>query len=267
MVEYEYLGVETEDRARWITLDNEEKLNALNTTLLAEFEDALLDAEADDEIRVIVLRGAGRAFSSGYDFSDEGSGTMDDRIKAPSASHLDTMWNLNLPIIGAVDGYALASGCNLALACDQTYATDRSEFGFPDVHMGALPFRFVVPFVTDSMKHARELLYTGKHISAREAEEIGLINRAVEDEDALREIIDEQIEYIKLTPSSVVKLIKDTLNDVQETQGYRSNSAANIEKYLSLISSETETAYRFDEIVEEEGVKAGIEWMNTADKD
>lgn len=266
MAEYEFLDVETTDRTVTITLDNEDALNALNTTLRAELEDALLAAEDDEEIRAVVLTGAGRAFSSGYDFGEEGIETMDDMIKA-SYTHLDTIYNLNLPVIAAVDGYALAGGCNLALVCDLTFATERSEFGFPDVHMGELPPRLVLPFVTDSLKDARELLYGGKHIDAHTAEEMGLVNRVVEDEDALQAAVDEEISHIKKTPSSVVKLLKDMLNDIQETQGYRSNSAGQIDEYLFAVTSETETAHRFHEIVDEEGVNAAIQWMNTAEKD
>lgn len=266
MAEYEFLDVETSDRTTTITLDNEDALNALNTTLRAELEDALLAAEDDEAVRAVVLTGAGRAFSSGYDFGEEGVETMDDMMKG-SYTHLDTIYNLNLPVIAAVDGYALAGGCNLALVCDLTIATERSEFGFPDVHMGELPPRLVLPFVTDSLKHARELLYGGKHIDAHTAEEMGLINRVVADEAALQAAVDEEVSHIKKTPSSVVKLLKDVLNDIQETQGYRSDSAAQIDEYLFAVTSETETAHRFHEIVEEEGVNAAIKWMNTAEKD
>jgi enoyl-CoA hydratase len=264
--DYRFIETETADRTLTITLDNEDSLNALNATLRAELEDALLTAEDEDEVRAVVLTGAGRAFSSGYDFGEEGVETMDDRMKS-SYTHLDTMYNLNLPVIAAVDGYALAGGCNLALVCDLTLATERSEFGYPDVHMGELPPRMVLPFVTDSLKHARELLYGGKHIDAHRAREIGIVNRVVEDRPALEAAVAEEVEHITKTPSSVVKLLKDTLNDVQETRGYRSDSAGKIDEYLYAVTSETETAHRFHEIVEEEGVNAAIEWMNTAEKD
>ncbi len=263
---YEFIQTETADRTSTITLDNESALNALNSELRTELEDALVAAEADDAVRAVVLTGKGRAFSSGYDFGEEGIDTMDDLIKE-SYTHLDTIWNLDLPVIAAVDGYALAGGCNLALVCDLTIATERSEFGFPDVHMGELPPRLVLPTVTDSLKHARELLYTGKHIDAAKAERMGLINRVVPDSDALEEAVATEIDHMKKTPSSVMKVLKDSLNDIQETQGYRSNSAGQIDEYLFAVTSETETAHRFHEIVDEDGVNAAIEWMNTAEKD
>ncbi|MFO7925987.1 MAG: enoyl-CoA hydratase/isomerase family protein [Halobacteriota archaeon] len=266
MTAYNFLEVETMDRATTITLDNADALNALNSTLRSELVEALEAAESDDDVRAVVLTGKGRAFSSGYDFGEEASGTMDDVIES-DYDHIDAIYNLNLPVIAAVDGYALAGGCNLALVCDLTFATDRSEFGFPDVHMGELPPRMVLPTAVDSLKHARELLYTGKHISAGEAADMGLVNQVVEDRDGLNEAIEAELAHIKKTPGSVVKLIKDNLNDIQETQGYRANSAGKIDEYLFAVTSETEAAHRFHEIVEEDGVNAAIEWMNTAEKD
>ena len=266
MSEYEFIDVETDDRVLTIMLDNADALNALNGTLREEIVEALRTAEAEDEVRAVVLTGKGGAFSSGYDFGADTVETMDDTIKF-NYDHLDTIYNLNLPVIAAVDGYALAGGCNLALVCDLTIATEGSEFGYPDVHMGELPPRLVLPFVTDSLKHARELLYTGKHIDADDAKEMGLVNEVVEDAEALEAAIAEEISHMKKTPSSVVKLVKDSLNEIQETQGYRSNSAAKIDEYLFAATSETETAHEFHDIVEEEGVNAAIEWMNTAEKD
>ncbi len=266
MTAYQYLQAETTDRTTTITLDNPDALNALNSTLRSELVEALEAAAKQDDVRAVVLDGNGRAFSAGYDFGEESDGSMDDLMKS-NFGHIDAIYNLDLPVIAAVDGYALAGGCNLALICDLTFATERSEFGFPDVHMGELPPRMILPTAVDSLKHARELLYTGKHISAAEAAEMGLVNQVLEDREALDAAIEAELAHIKKTPSSVIKLIKDNLNDVQETQGYRSNSAGNIDEYLFAVSSETETAKRFHEIVEEDGVNAAIEWMNSTEKD
>jgi len=266
VTDYEFLEVETADRTATITLDNPDALNALNVTIRAELVEALEAAEAEDGVRAVVLTGKGRAFSSGYDFGEEPDATMDDVIKN-NFGHLDAIYNLDLPVIAAVDGYALAGGCNLALVCDLTFATERSEFGYPDVHMGELPPRMVLPAVVDSLKDARELLYTGKHVSAAKAADMGLVNRVVEDREALNEAVAAEIDHMKKTPSSVLKLVKDNLNDVQETRGYRSNSAGKLDEYLFAVTSETEAAHQFHDIVEEEGVNAAIEWMNTAEKD
>ena len=99
-----------------------------------------------------------------------------------------------------------------------------------------------------------------------EAERMGIVNRVVS-HDELMDTVSAEIDHMKRVPSAVMKLLKDTLNDVQETQGYRSNSAANVAKYLYAASAETETAKEFHDIADEEGVSAAIDWMRTAEKD
>lgn len=265
MSNHDHLDVRTENGARIVTLDDPDTLNALSTGLLDELEDALVAAETAADVRAVVLTGSGRAFSSGYDFGADEDLPMDTVIES-EYTHLDVIYNLSIPVIAAVDGYALAGGCNLALVCDLTFATERSEFGFPDMRMGELPPAMVLPFVTGSLKYARELFYTGKHVDATEAERMGIVNRVVS-HDELMDTVSAEIDHMKRVPSAVMKLLKDTLNDVQETQGYRSNSAANVAKYLYAASAETETAKEFHDIADEEGVSAAIDWMRTAEKD
>jgi enoyl-CoA hydratase/carnithine racemase len=265
MSEYDHLDVRTENNAYIVTLDNPDTLNAMNAALLDELEDALDAAETAEGVRAVVLTGAGRAFSSGYDFGGNENMTMDEVITS-EYTHLDTIYNLSLPVIAAVDGYALAGGCNLALVCDLTFATERSEFGFPDMRMGELPPGMVLPFVTGSLKYARELFYTGKHIDALEAKRMGLVNHVVAHDELMDEVMDE-VDHMKRVPSAVTKLLKDTLNEIQEDHGYRSNSAANVAKYLYAASAETETANKFHEIADTEGVSAAIDWMQTAEKE
>lgn len=265
MSTYEYLDVKSQNSARIITLDNPDTLNAMNGTLLEELEDALADAEADDDVRAVVLTGNGRAFSTGYDFGGEEAESMDEVIMS-RYTHVDAIYNLDIPVVAAVDGFALAGGCNLALVCDLTIASERSEFGFPDMRMGELPPRMVLPFVAGSLKYARELFYTGKHIDAAEAERMGLVNRVVPHDDLMDEVMDE-VDHMKKVPSAVTKLIKDTVNEVQEDSGYRANSAGNLDKYLYAVSAESRTAKKFHDIAESKGVKAAIDWMQTAEKE
>jgi enoyl-CoA hydratase/carnithine racemase len=265
MSDYNHLDVRTDNDARIVALDDPDTLNALSTGLLDELEDTLAAAETAADVRAVVLTGNGRAFSSGYDFGADEEPSMDSIIES-EYTHLDAIYNLSVPVIAAVDGYALAGGCNLALVCDLTFATERSEFGFPDMRMGELPPAMVLPFVTGSLKYARELFYTGKHVDATEAERMGIVNRVVSN-DELMDTVLEEVDHMKCVPSAVTKLLKDTLNDVQETQGYRSNSAANVAKYLYAASAETETAQEFHEIAGEEGISTAIDWMRTAEKD
>jgi enoyl-CoA hydratase/carnithine racemase len=263
VTEYTTIEYERDGAAAHVRLDRPDAMNALNETLLGEFEDALDRAAADEEVRVVVVAGYGKAFSAGYDIgADEPERSVDDRIR-DQRTHLEAIFSARLPVIAAVDGPALAGGCNLALACDLTFATERSEFGYPDMHFGEPPPKFVLPFVTDSLKHARELLYTGKTVDADEAHRMGLVNRVVPDGE-LGAAVDEEVDHIRKTPSAAVALVKDMVNDVQETQGYR--RYGRLDEALGTLTMESETATRFREIRDEKGLQAALEWVHGTDK-
>jgi len=264
MPTYETVEYERDGATAHVRLDRPDALNALNEQLLSEFVDALAHAEADDEVRVAVVAGYGDAFSSGYDIGEDEPERSVDEAMLDQRTHLEAVFSARIPVIAAVDGPALAGGCNLALACDLTFATERSEFGYPDMHFGEPPPKFVLPFVTNSLKQARELLYTGKSISAEEAHRMGLVNRVVPDGD-LGAAVDEEVDHILKTPGSAVALVKDMVNDVQETQGYR--RYGRIDEYLGTLTMESDAATTFRDIRDEEGLSAALEWVHGTDKD
>jgi enoyl-CoA hydratase len=260
---YDAVEYEKREATAWISLDRPEALNALNEQLLTDLEAAIRAADADDEVRAAVVRGNGRAFSSGYDISEaEPEVSVDEGIHR-QRTHIETIFSARLPVIAAVDGAAVAGGCNVAIACDLTFATESAEFGYPDMHFGEPTPKLVLPFVTDSLKHARELLYSGKTVDAAAAERMGLVNRVVPDGE-LHEAVEAEIEQIRKTPSTAVTITKDLLNDVQETQGFR--RYGRIDEYLGSLTMETETAKKFRQMRDEEGLQAALEWMHETDK-
>lgn len=264
MPDYEDVEYEYEDGVATITLDRPDALNAMSPNLLAEMEDALLRAEDEEGARAVVLTGNGRAFTSGYDIGDEeGERPSIDRRLRDHRTHLDTIWELTLPVVAAVDGFALAGGCNLAIACDLTYATESSTFGYPDFRFGEPPAKWVLPFVANSLKHARELLYTGKMIPAEEAERMGLVNRTVPDGE-LDEAVAEEVDGIKKVPGLTVDFAKQWINEAQESRGDRSGR---IDEYLGGLLQETEAPKTFREIREEEGLEAALDWTHEVDKE
>jgi enoyl-CoA hydratase/carnithine racemase len=270
MTNYEHLAVDERDGAAVVRLDRPEKRNALNERLIEELSRAMRAAEDDEDVRAVVLTGEGSAFCSGYDLSEpmgegEGPPTAEEWMDqlGSQSEHIYTAYELDVPVVAAVNGPALAGGSDLALVCDLTIANERAEFGYPAVRMGGLTATLTYPFVMDSLKHARELLYSGKVVDAETAEQYGMVNRTVPHEDLLSEAMDE-VAAIRKVPRPVVTLTKGMLNGVQDQQGFRP-SVKNSE-FIAALSHMTEGGQRFHEIKEEEGLNAAFEWMYEAYK-
>lgn len=175
-----------------ITFDRPKALNALSAELLEEFADALKTVDGTEEIRVLILTGAGeKAFVAGADITE--LATYDPlQAKAFSATGhriIGMLQQLSIPVIAAVNGYALGGGCELALACDFIYASENAMFGLPEITLGIIPgFGGTQRLPRQVGKNrAKEMIFTGKMISAMEAEKIGLVNRVVLPEALLDE--------------------------------------------------------------------------------
>ena len=185
----DYVKVEREDGVAVLTIDRQEKLNALDRQVVEEIGQALLELESEGS-RAIVVTGAGeRAFIAGADIR---AMSIMDALEAKRFSEIGhaAMALLDrspIPTIAAVNGYALGGGCEVAIACDIRIAAENATFGFPEVGLGILPGmggtqrlpRLIGPAL------AKELIFTGRRISAGEAREIGLVNRVVDEGEAL----------------------------------------------------------------------------------
>jgi enoyl-CoA hydratase/carnithine racemase len=167
-----------------LTIDREERRNALSWALVGELRRALALSKADDAVRVVVLTGAGDvAFCAGADldgmangdgFTDlhEGRGELADLFR--------DLYALGKPTIARVRGYALAGGFGLALACDLLIAADDAIFGTPEITLGLWPHMITVPMIRAmAPKRALELMLTGRRVDAAEAERIGFVTRVV----------------------------------------------------------------------------------------
>ncbi len=172
-----------------LTIDRQEKLNALNPQVTEEIGQALLDVE-QDEPRAIIVTGAGdRAFVAGADISEMSSMEPLEAKRSMEVGHaaLALLDKSPIPTIAAVNGFALGGGCELALACDIRIAAENALFGFPEVGLGIMPGlggtqrlpRLVGPAL------AKELIFSARRIDAAEAKEIGLVNRVVPEGEAL----------------------------------------------------------------------------------
>ena len=171
-----------------VTLNRPEKKNALSESVITQLKDALRQANGDDEVRVIVIGGAGSDFCSGADLAAlqkiaDGS-VADNAADARSLMEVFTLIReVSVPVVAAVHGHALAGGCGLASACDIVLASASAKFGYPEVKIGFVPAMVAAILRRNvSEKRAFELLTLGQEISAGEAMDIGLVNRVFPDD-------------------------------------------------------------------------------------
>ncbi len=222
-----------------LTMNRPDKMNAMNQALGDALEAAIVRAVADPAVRAVVLTGAGRAFTSGFDLGGEdfeldAEGWRED-IGA-NIRRLRLIHDAPIPIIASVNGYALAGGLELMLCCDMAIAAEDAQFGEPEVRHVSAPPTLMLPW-TVAMPHARYLMYTGDLIDGREAERIHLVNKAVPRE-RLKEETERLARKCARMPGSAIKFAKAALNHHQETQGIHSSWNYNRETTAMLHASE-----------------------------
>jgi enoyl-CoA hydratase/carnithine racemase len=197
-----------------LTLNRPDKLNAVNLEMRDELWAALEAFRDDPDARVLVLRGAGEAFSAGADISE--FGTAPSYVEARRARHERDLWSLLLhltkPTIAAVRGYALGAGCEMALLCDLRIAAEGARFGLPEVSLGYIPSaggtqtlpRTIPPGV------ARHMILSGDPIDAQEAYRWKLVQRVVP-RDQLDAAVDEWARTLAARSSRALSLAKEAV--------------------------------------------------------
>jgi enoyl-CoA hydratase/carnithine racemase len=251
---------------RRLTLNRPGSLNALNAELMEELAGAVAAAGADDGVRVVVVRGAGRAFSAGYDLNEDAVGGQHDARSWHEALALDNDRMLAIldcpkPVIASVHSYCLAGGTDLMLACDLAVAADDAYFGYVDVRFGSGVVSMFLPWVV-GMRTAKELLFTGEdRISATEALRIGLVNRVVPREELEGATLALAEEIAKNEPF-VVQTTKRAVNRAWDVAGFRAAMAANIELDVMIETANLPARDEFRRITQEKGLKAAIAWRD-----
>ncbi|MFH0945530.1 MAG: enoyl-CoA hydratase-related protein [Planctomycetota bacterium] len=214
-----------------ITMNRPERCNALNEDLLAGLHAALDLALDDDGVRAVILTGSGNSFCSGMDLYEALSRSDSSyEEKLADAERLARLFrrlrSFEKVTIAAVNGPALASGCGLATLCDFTLATSQATFGYPEVRFGFVPG--VVSVYMRGMvneKRLRDLVLTGRHLTADEACEIGLVSRVVHSDELMQQCLDIAAQIARNSPGSI-RMTKELLETLPGLEIERALKAA-----------------------------------------
>ncbi|HET9722420.1 MAG TPA: enoyl-CoA hydratase-related protein [Actinomycetota bacterium] len=265
------LLVEDLGPVRRLTMNRGRALNALNHALLEALMRELDAAAETESVAVVVLRGAGRAFCSGYDMNeDTEAGVLDeDAWRADLKRSTDEMLRIvdhPKPMIASVHSYCLGGGVDLMLACDLAVAADDSVFGYVDIRFGSGVVSMFLPWVI-GVRAAKELLYTGRdRVSADEALRIGMVNRVVP-RDRLDDETLELAREIARNEPYVVQMTKRAVNQVWEGAGFRAALEANTEIDTMIETANLPARAEFRRITQEQGLKAAIAWRDAQHRD
>jgi len=276
--------VGSDGRVARITLNRPEKMNSLSQELLFDLNDALHDLEADDSCRVIILRGAGRTFSAGYDLAPaRGRGAdaivrrhkqTDDKgrrllmgtrtgMQQVTDIHM-YFWNMAKVTIAQIHGYALAGGCELAMMADLVTAADDAQLGHPGLRgLGTSRTGVIWPLVI-GMRKAKELYYTGDSVTGAEAERIGMINYAWP-KDQLEERTVAMADRIANLSADHLAILKLNMNRFYENMGIYSSVRSSTD--MDAAAQFTQQSYAWQDKMRESaeagtGLKAALDWRD-----
>lgn len=262
-----------------ITLNRPDKLNALNRGVhgvVREFARAAEELEDDPEVKVVIVKGAGRAFCSGYDISGEAATDGKTWERKPSKERdsndwmdleiasrkwwINAIWNNPKPFIAQVHGFCLAGGMDLAATCDITICSDDTVFGYPPVRYGSIPPTPVWTLLV-GFKKAKEMVLTGKLFTAEEMLRFHMVNKVVP-RDKLEEEVNDLANLMVKMPEAGQKINKMWVNGFFDIAGLQSALAYTNALGGIVHTSRDEAGKEFWNIVYEKGLKAALEFRD-----
>jgi len=263
---YQHLLYEVDDEhICWVTLNRPESINAFNTRLCQEMSQALEAADRDDKVHVVVLRGAGKGFSSGHDLKEDADDDFPS-IYAYRNHYLQQQheftapWRISKPVIASVHYCAIGKGFEIASLCDITIVTDDTRLGYKEMRYGISGFHMILPWLVN-MKTARDLLLTGRELGAQEAQQLGLVTEVVK-VDELAAATLKKARLVAALPTEMQRIHKHYVNHVYDLMGH--SSAVNWYNDLMTMMSfcPTEVYQKFSEITQEKGLKTALAETN-----
>ena len=274
---YEFIKYEvTDNGVAKVLLNRPEKLNALSLPLQAELYECLQAADDDPAVRVITLRGAGRAFCAGYDVTppqtDEDRRASEERREnirqdmhrlRKTARLMTSVFDLSKPVIAGIHGHVIAGGTDLALHCDMVIAADDANIGFPPVRsMGTPPTHMWTYMV--GPQWAKWFMLTGETVSGKEAQEMGLVLKSVPAK-GLDAAVDGLANKIAKIPWEMLAANKSIVNKALDLMGR--NMMQVIAAETDAVSHQSSIVREFNRISSEEGLKAALAWRDAPFQD
>jgi enoyl-CoA hydratase len=266
-VTYTTIDVDIAERIAVLTFNRPQVLNAFDGVLVRETQDALAELAAEEQVAAIVVRGAGRAFSAGFDLK-AGAATAGQRGLAEWRKVLEAdfdfimaFWHCPKPTIAAVHGYCIGGAFELSLACDVTVAAQSTKFGSPEVKFGSGAVALLLPWVAGP-KAAKELLLTGDdHLTAERAHALGIVNHVVPDGEELERARAIARSMATAAPNAV-RLSKLAINRSFDVMGLREALASALELDIYIEAAGGSERSEFDRIRREQGLNAALEWRD-----
>lgn len=249
-----------------ITLNRPDRLNAMNQPMLAELLEATRRAEDDDAVAAVVVTGAGKAFSSGFDLKAQAENTPQGVGEWRPVLRRDfdacmAFWHLTKPTVAAVHGPALAGACELAMACDITVASEDAVFGEPELKFGAGIVCMLLPWIVGP-KRAKEIILLGlDDVPAHEAREMGLINRVVPNGDDV-EVALGLAARMAAMDRTLVKETKRAVNRAFEIMGLHEALESALEIDTLIEGEGMPTKRDFLRIARQDGLRAALTWRD-----
>lgn len=263
---FQFIAYTVQDHVAQLTLNRPERLNALHADTLHEINTAMDQAEADTEVRVLVVSGAGRAFSSGFDLKAQMEQQTEGDAVWRGILELDfytTMrfWNSPKPTIAAVHGACLAGAFELAMACDITIADEDATFGEPELKFGAGIVTLLLPWMTSPKQAKRIILSADDRIPAREALAMGLVSRVVPTGHHLTEALRTARSMALMDPHLVMQT-KKALNQTYDIQGMSTALRMALEIDHAIESHGSSDKRAFMDVARERGMRQAIAWRD-----
>jgi len=251
---------------RRITLNRPDKRNALNHALRGDILNALREADQDDAIRVMIVRGAGKCFSAGYELGGGNEG-LELPFYTPGGDgqwprHVTegwmSIWDLAKPVIAQVHGYCLAGGSELATGCDLIYVAEDAKIGYPAVRFGVPDMHFHAWFM--GMRTALEMMLTGDSISGTEAARLGWANHAFPADQLDAEVVERATRIAQVDPE-LAQMNKRLVHRQMEIAGMRTGIRVGTE--MCALGTHTKALQRFVAQMRSDGLTKTLSQRDT----